>query len=158
MLSDFQQGWLLHRWGSPVLSRPHPHGAAIPTSYRDYLQPVWSSTDKGAGGRKLDYQLKGGCHTSGEGAAAKDLNRPLRQAHRPGTMATMGGAEAITERSVPKSPFSKPGLDRGGPGGWGLIRNKQKILVSKDREAPERPDAWQAAARESGEMATCAVG
>lgn len=30
--------------------------------------------------------------------------------------------------------------------------------MRKDREAPERPDAWQAAARESGEMATCGVG
>lgn len=103
--------------------------------------------------------------TSSKGAAThlekallqRTLTGP-RKAHRPGTMATMGGAEAITERSVPKSPFSKPGLDRGGPGGWGLIRNEQKILVRKDREAPERPDAWQAAARESGEMATCAVG
>lgn len=94
---------------SPVPSRPHPHGAAIPTSYRDYLQLVWSSIDNGAGGRKLDYQLKGGCHTSGEGTAARDLNGPMRQ---PVTMATVGGAGAITERSVPKSPFSKPGLDR----------------------------------------------
>lgn len=108
MLSDFQQGWLLHHWGSPVPSRPHPHGAAIPTSYRDYLQLVWSSTDNEAGGRKLE----GGCHSSGEGAAAKDLNRPMRQGHRPGTMAYMGGTDAITEWSVPKSPFSKPGLDQ----------------------------------------------
>lgn len=115
MHSDFQQGWLLLHWGSPRTLFPTPMEQLSPLLTEITCSLPGAAQIMGQEGEIWTTSSKGGCHTSpfeGEGAAAKDLNGPMRQAHRPGTRDTMGGADAITERSVTKSPFSKPGLDR----------------------------------------------